>query len=456
MRPDKIGPYRVLGVYAEDALTITLRAFDPGLSRALLVKTARAPVEPSAVRNRLLHEAKIAGPTSFYPGVLTLHGLVRKDDAVHLLFEDVDGPRLFELSAKVTRLPPAQAIAIALGIAEALAHLHARGIVHGGLQPSRVALTKSGGVKLVDLSTARAAGAEAPDDEPPRPPEYMAPEQILAEAEGPRADVFSAGVVLFELLAGERPWADPPKPPPNPDVLAPAEISAEERHALAHRIRNAPPPPLVTTEGPATATLARIVSRSLAKDPADRYEDAGALAEELRDALREVSIEPASALVARALAAGDFVPDRPPVRARGPAEIAPPDVGLRRLVQQLGAVLGLIVFGSLITEWSRAGERPAPPPSETKAGERGYLRVLAQPWAEVAVDGERIDTTPMARLIPVAPGRHFVTFTHPNAPEEKRTVNVVTNQTVLVDVTMRVERPHKDAGPDAAPIDETP
>jgi serine/threonine-protein kinase len=56
----------------------------------------------------------------------------------------------------------------------------------------------------------------------------------------------------------------------------------------------------------------------------------------------------------------------------------------------------------------------------------------------------------------VATGRHFVTFTHPNAPEEKRTVNVVTGQTVLVDVTMRIDRPRKDAGADAGPVDETP
>ena len=87
---------------------------------------------------------------------------------------------------------------------------------------------------------------------------------------------------------------------------------------------------------------------------------------------------------------------------------------------------------------------------------RGHLRVLAQPWAEVSVDGEKIDTTPMAKPIPVAPGRHFVTFTHPNAPEEKRTVTVAAGQTVLVDVAMRIDRPVKDAGTDARPADETP
>ena len=455
-KPDRIGPYRVQEIVSEDALTVTYRAEDPGLGRALLLKTARGSVEPIAVRDRLLREAKLVAPLA-HPGVLTLHGLVRKDDAVYLLFEDVRGPRLSALSARVARLPPAQAIAIALGFALALAHLHERGLVHGGLRPDRVALTPSGGVKLVDLSTAHPSGQGAVEgDEPTRPPEYMAPEQILAEGQGPRADVFSAGVLLFELLTGKRPWADPPKPPPNPDTLAASDTSTDERHALAHRIRNAVPPALTTTDGPPTALVARLVSRCLAKDPADRYDGAAALAEDLSDALRELSVEAPSTLVIRALAAAGFVPDLPPVPARGPAELSPPDAGLRKLASQLATIFGLIVLGALVTEWSRAGERPAPPPSETPSSGRGYLRVLAQPWAEVSVDGEKIDTTPMARPIPVAPGRHFVTFTHPNAPEEKRTVQVVTGQTVLVDVTMRIDRPRKDAGADAGPIDETP
>jgi len=82
--------------------------------------------------------------------------------------------------------------------------------------------------------------------------------------------------------------------------------------------------------------------------------------------------------------------------------------------------------------------------------------VLAQPWAEVSVDGEAIDTTPMARPIVVAPGRHFVTFVHPNAPEEKRTVDVGPGQTVLIDVAMRIERPQRDAGAEAGPVDDSP
>ena len=165
---------------------------------------------------------------------------------------------------------------------------------------------------------------------------------------------------------------------------------------------------------------------------------------------------PAATLVVRALAAASFVPDLPPRAARLPTELVPERDLLRRLVGQLAALFALIVLGALVTEQAREGTRPAPPPSETPPGARGYLRVLAQPWAEVIVDGETIDTTPMARPITVAPGRHFVIFVHPNAPEEKRTVDVGAGQTVLLDVAMRVDRPQRDAGAEAGPVDDSP
>lgn len=481
MRPERIGPYRIQATVAEDAFTITYRAEDPALGRTLLLKTGRASPPLAAVRERLSREARLVAPLA-HPGLLTLHGLVRKDDAVFLLFEDAPGPRLAELLARTPALLAPRALAVAAGIAAAVGHMHARGLVHGGLRPEHVSLDPDGTVRIVDFSTARAAGAPAgrgaaapadEEEEAPGPPEYLAPEQILSEGTTTRSDVFSLGVVLFQMLAGERPWADPPPRRPGPDALAPAP-PAEPRHVLAHRIRSAPPPPLTTLASadppgalatPAghgavarapSALVERIVARCLAKDPADRYPDGDAVLEDLKDALEEASNEPAPALVVRALAAASYAPDLPPKAARRPAELSPERDVLRRLSGQLAAVLGLILLGAAVTEVAREGTRPAPPPSETPPGARGYLRVLARPWAEVIVDGETIDTTPMARPIAVAPGRHFVTFAHPNAPEEKRSVDVGAGQTVLIDVEMRVERPQRDAGADAAPIDDSP
>jgi serine/threonine-protein kinase len=72
--------------------------------------------------------------------------------------------------------------------------------------------------------------------------------------------------------------------------------------------------------------------------------------------------------------------------------------------------------------------------------------VVATPWAEVFVDGELVDTTPIGRAIPVAPGKHFVTFRHPSAPDEQRTIKIAAGQTVFLDVTMRLDRGDAGAG----------
>ena len=128
----------------------------------------------------------------------------------------------------------------------------------------------------------------------------------------------------------------------------------------------------------------------------------------------------------------------------------------------LPIVFALVVAGGAFVEWARdpdavppsvRGEAPAfgareggDPAAAFRGEERGYLRVVASPWADVYVDGERVDTTPVGRPIRVQSGRHWVTFKHPSAPDEQRSVKVLAGQTVFVDVTMRVPHVIVDAG----------
>src|SRR5262249_48915981 len=128
-----------------------------------------------------------------------------------------------------------------------------------------------------------------------------------------------------------------------------------------------------------------------------------------------------------------------------------------RALRTLPFVFALVAGGAAVIEASRDPEAPT-----TKLGddalfggvnrERGFLRVVASPWADVFVDGELVETTPIGRGIPVLAGRHWVTFRHPNAPDEQRAVNVMPGQVVRLDVQMKVERPAVDAGAkDAGP-----
>ena len=199
--------------------------------------------------------------------------------------------------------------------------------------------------------------------------------------------------------------------------------------------------------------------RAISKRPEDRYADGRALAVALEEALAELGAPSGRVLVTRALAAARLAEELPTADAAAPAR-APLIGGAPRsfaeTARSLGVVFLLIVAGGAGIELGlRREEEPAAPATTDStltgaAKERGYLKVLARPWAEVYIDGELVEVTPVARPIPIDPGKHYVTFRHPYAPDEKRSVKVVAGQTVLLDVTMRVERP--DAGaprPDA-------
>ena len=99
--------------------------------------------------------------------------------------------------------------------------------------------------------------------------------------------------------------------------------------------------------------------------------------------------------------------------------------------------------------FERAG-RPASSAAATSSAP-GYVRVLAHPWAEIWIDGAAVDTTPLARAIPILPGRHTLVFKHPRAADERRVIDVTSGQVSTTDVEMRIIAPPVDAGVDASP-----
>jgi eukaryotic-like serine/threonine-protein kinase len=461
--PTAIGPYAVLEEVSARAFTVTYRAEQRPLGRAVLVKTLKPTVSAgSPFAAEIEREAAVLARLD-HEGVVRLHDFVRTEDAVYLVLEDARGTPLAEILA-AARLEPEVAAAVALAAARALAHAHARGVVHRALSAAAVAVAPGGRVIVTDFS---AAGSRAGDlrglPSIPEPVEagesfaradFMAPEQILGEPAGPASDVWALGVLCHELLAGARPF-DVPHDGSEADEVS----SSDDSRAVAQRIRTAPPAPLPAAVPEA---LARIVARCLAKDPADRYPDAGAVAAALEQALARLSRLPVPVLVSRALAAAGrgeaLTAPTAPARA-APAPATSLDVG--RAARALLGVLALIVAGGvglrLLDDPGAAQEGEGVPesaPAAAASRDRGLLRVVASPWAEVYVDGELVDVTPIGRPIPVLPGRHFVTFRHPSAPDEQRTIKITAGQSVFLDVTLRVDRgdagaPRSDGGREA-------
>ncbi len=442
--PPAIGPHSILETVETRAFTVTYRAERKDLGRTVLVRTLRPAVPISSpYAAELSREAAILGRLE-HPSIVRLYDFVHEPGALYLVLEDARGATLAAL-IQAGRVEVDAAAAIALALARALAHAHERGVVHRALRPRVVILGRGGALTLGDFSVAGAEALDVPESAEPLDAgesatrlDYQAPEQILGETGGPGADVWSLGVIVHELLAGDKPFA------------------ADDRKAVAQRIRSAPPAPLPAT---VPRALAQIVERCLARLPEDRYPDAGALAAALEEALAARTALPSATLVQQALHAARLG-DAPRLAGSAGAsrkQRAPGGPDMLGALRNLGLVTALIIAGGAAIEAMREQEPVSDstaPADSTQAPvgprDRGLLKVVVRPWAEVYVDGELIDVTPIGRPILVTPGKHYLTFRHPKAPDEARTIKIVGGQTVLLDVSMRVDRGLGDAGLDAA------
>ncbi|MGH7270474.1 MAG: hypothetical protein ACREJ3_08585, partial [Polyangiaceae bacterium] len=174
------------------------------------------------------------------------------------------------------------------------------------------------------------------------------------------------------------------------------------------------------------------------KLPADRFQTAEEMADELARIAVSRSGQRASVLIVQALERSGLAVAAQDVRAKPPQ---------RRSRSRRGrAVLGLALMGTcalgggalLQSTASRRGEAAGANRLDLVPASPGYLHVLATPWAEVRIDGERVDVTPFARAIPLTHGVHYVTLVHPNAPIEKRTIDLAAGETKTIDVVMKV------------------
>ena len=454
-----IGPYQIEAVLATRAFTVTYRAAQAGLSRTVRIKTLKPTVAAtSPYAAELSREAMILSHLE-HESIVRLIDLVRADHTIRLVTEDPRGPTLEEI-IKSGPVAPDPAAAIALGIARGVGHAHEHGVIHRGLRPGVVVVTRESGIKLVDFASAElvagaigdvdAASARFPSTPDPLEggesfarPDYMSPEQILGETAGAASDVWSLGAILHEMLSGARPF------------------DGADRKAVAPRIRSGSPGPLPAGTPRA---LEQIVARCLSRSPEDRFEDARAVAAALESELGARTTVSARVLVSRALFAAKLGDEIAGAGASAAAVVTARGPDLLGAARVFGVALLLIVAGGAAIQVLRDSDTvPEPGASALDqdggivavgARDRGMVRVVAQPWAEVYLDGELVDVTPMGRPMLVLPGKHFVTFRHPKAPDEQRAINIAPGQTVTLDVTMRVERAAdagvRDGAPDAA------
>ena len=439
------GPYRVLDELGSGALSTVYRAVQEPLGRVVAIKALKSTIAPtSPFAAQLEREARVLSVLA-HPNVVMLHDFVKTQSQMWLVLELIDGFSLATVLGKRARFAPDFAAAVGLDVARALAHAHERGVVHRDVKPGNVLVSKRGEVKMVDFGIAqreRLPSADEPLSRAPKTeadaafgtPAYMSPEQILGERVDARSDIFSLGVVLYQLLAGSRPFD---------------REGDSDRRAAAQRIRRDPAPPLRDRAPEVPRPLERIVMRCLEKLPADRFPTADEVADRLEGYLRGRTSDRVNAIVLRTLVAAGLVEGEAGTDRWQVKEKRQPLAGT---LAGFGAIAVAFAVAGGVLQWNARGARAAAQagskPLELAPPSAGSLRVLATPWAEVAVDGQRIDVTPMARAIPLPAGPHFVILTHPAAPAEKRAVTIAAGETTTIDVAMKVGAPTAPAESD--------
>ena len=262
----RIGRFLVTGRIGKGGMGMVYRGLDPALEREVAVKTLVAEGSfDSDGRRRFEVEARAAARLS-HPNIVTVHELGEDRGILFIAMEMLPGADLESLLRSGETLPLAERLDIVAQLCRGLAYAHERGVVHRDIKPSNVRLLDDGTAKIMDFGIAKLG----PDHHITKTGmmvgtvHYMSPEQLRGRPLDGRTDVFSAGVILYELLAGERPF------------------KGDDVTAILYKIVNEEPAPLALDAfGELAPRLRAVLDKALAKDPAARYASAAAFAEEL-------------------------------------------------------------------------------------------------------------------------------------------------------------------------------
>ena len=284
MIANRIGHYEIRGLLGEGGMGEVYLAYDPALDREVAIKVLSEQLaREKENRERFYQEARAAASLN-HPNVVTIHNVGEKDGVPYFVMEYLQGTVLGKIIAKSSgkRLPVERALDLAGQICQALDTAHRRGILHRDIKPDNVMVTPDDALKVLDFGIARIAKCPTLTkcDQLFGTVEYMAPEQILGDGVDERSDLYSLGVVLYEMLTGELPFTG----------TTPAAM-------LYQQLEEKPTPPgNLNTSIP--IPVDKIVLKSLSKDPDRRYPSASEMLEDIRDFLErkqpaEVSVETA-------------------------------------------------------------------------------------------------------------------------------------------------------------------
>ena len=269
----KLGRYKIVGELGRGAMGVVYKAEDPALDRIVALKTIILSDDAAGRKDyhtRFFLEAKASARLT-HPQIITVYDFGEEDDLAYMAMEFLKGTELRARMAKGA-IGVSEAVHIAEQVAEGLGYAHEHGVVHRDIKPSNIMLLPHEQVKIMDFGIARmrASDHKTSTGMVLGTPKYMSPEQVTGSAVDHRSDIFSLGVVLYEMLTRAR------------------LFSGEDTPQIFYNVVNVQPAPPSRLNPEVPPMLDFVLERALKKDPALRYQDAFELAADLRSCMIEL------------------------------------------------------------------------------------------------------------------------------------------------------------------------
>jgi len=262
-----VGRYEITGELGRGAMGVVYKALDPTIGRTVALKTMRLDVhglDAQEMVRRFQNEARAAGVLN-HPNIVTIYDAGEQDGIFYIAMEFIEGTTLHELLAEKRVLATDEVLQLTRQICRGLDYAHSNGIVHRDIKPANIMITGNGTVKIMDFGIAKSGGQVTNTGQVLGTPNYMAPEQVKGRQLDGRSDLFSLGVILYEMLTGEKPFV------------------GQNVTTIIYKIVNENPITPRDLDVTVHPGLSAIVTKALAKAPDDRYQTGADLIRDLEN-----------------------------------------------------------------------------------------------------------------------------------------------------------------------------
>ncbi len=371
---ERLGKYEIKRTLGRGAMGVVYEGYDPIIARRVAIKTVRIPdpddVEAQEDLARFQREAQAAGRLS-HPNIVGVFDTGEADGVAYIVMEFVAGATLKSFLDRGDRFTVPDVARIMTELLNGLAYSHANGVIHRDIKPANVMMTDNGQIKLADFGVARIESSSMTQAGTMiGTPSYMSPEQFMGQTVDARTDLYSCGVLMYQLLTGEKPF----------------EGSVT---SVMHKVLNTEPPAPSALSVAVPAALDAVVAKAMAKRPEDRFDSASAFSDAIKQAMEPVAARPqaplapvrgfedysdatmiastparpASAAIASSAIASSASAVHPPDRP----DSLPPSPSGKRIIVIGGGAAAVLALGAAAYFMLRPSPAPTPIPAHRQA-----------------------------------------------------------------------------------------